>query len=352
MQDLTIKQFIIHNYRGLNNVCLDNLSNVNILVGANNSGKTSVLEALKIMSAPNEEGNIIHLATYRRGGMSGKQQYLVNYLLSIFQRVKEEDNQHYRIGIEADVNGKRCVCNVDGAIGEYIDLSDMREDSSQTFDLAIRTEIAGKKKYSISTIYGKNDYRYTIHEDPLFKCLYFHSHVNYYTSCVSFLTEHIVQEGKNDVLQMLKTFDKNIVDISIINDDIYLTNKFSGSLPLFSYGLGTQKAVLLILALMRAQNGVLLIDEIDNAIHISVFKDVFKWFITACVEKNVQAFITTHSAEALDEILKLSHKNNCEKNIRVITLRKNYENNETYCKVRTGEEAYEDRKVFRMELRV
>ena len=39
-------------FRGLKNLKLDDLSNINIFVGGNNSGKTSVLELLKLMSAP------------------------------------------------------------------------------------------------------------------------------------------------------------------------------------------------------------------------------------------------------------------------------------------------------------
>ena len=41
-----IKDFLIGSYRGLNKVTLQNLSDINILVGINNVGKTSVLEAL------------------------------------------------------------------------------------------------------------------------------------------------------------------------------------------------------------------------------------------------------------------------------------------------------------------
>lgn len=349
MRDITVSQIKINNYRGLNNLSLDNLSNVNIFVGANNSGKTSVLEALRILAAPNDESSVIRLALLRRGtsGRSNRRN-LVNYLLSIFQ-VADDDDKHYHIGMEAVINNQKCSYNVDGTIGEY---SDLTSGKNQTFDMGIRISIDGKSKYHICTIENGKDYKFVPNEEPLYNCLYFHSSVNYYTSCVNMLTDHIIREGKNDVLRMLKSFDKNIEDISIVGEDVYLTNKFSGSLPLFAYGLGMQKAVLLTLSLMRCKDGVILIDEIDNAIHISVFKDVFRWFIEACIEYNVQAFVTTHSAEALDEILKVSHNMNYDRNIRVVTLRKNYDNNETYCRIRTGEEAYEDRKMFEMELRV
>src|SRR5438128_6111561 len=43
-----IDEFTIHAFRGLRDVKLEGLGQINLLVGANNSGKTSVLEALAI----------------------------------------------------------------------------------------------------------------------------------------------------------------------------------------------------------------------------------------------------------------------------------------------------------------
>ena len=47
-----ISQLDIQAFRGIRNLDLENLANVNVLVGANNSGKTSVLEAIRFLSNP------------------------------------------------------------------------------------------------------------------------------------------------------------------------------------------------------------------------------------------------------------------------------------------------------------
>ena len=64
-KNLLIDSLQIKHFKGLNHVLLDDFSQVNIFVGANNCGKTSVLEALKILSAPNDIGQIVHLALQR-----------------------------------------------------------------------------------------------------------------------------------------------------------------------------------------------------------------------------------------------------------------------------------------------
>lgn len=47
-----LESVTIHQFRGLRDLNLDNLGRINLLVGINNSGKTSVLEALAIYCHP------------------------------------------------------------------------------------------------------------------------------------------------------------------------------------------------------------------------------------------------------------------------------------------------------------
>jgi AAA15 family ATPase/GTPase len=61
--------------------------------------------------------------------------------------------------------------------------------------------------------------------------------------------------------------------------------------------------LLLALALPRAAGGVLLIDELETALHVSALGKVFRWLLDACKQFNVQLFATTHSLETVDAIL-------------------------------------------------
>lgn len=45
------KRVTLQNFRGFNNFCMHDLGRINLLVGTNNSGKTSVLEALELLSS-------------------------------------------------------------------------------------------------------------------------------------------------------------------------------------------------------------------------------------------------------------------------------------------------------------
>lgn len=350
---LIVQSFKIDNFRGLNNLAIDNLSAVNIFVGANNSGKTSVLEALKLMGAPDDVGQIVRLAL-QRAQVSGeaRKKNLTNYILSIFQKAIDEDQQdYYHIQLGATVKGIQYEYEADGTVGEIVDSTGV---SKKTLDIAIKTSVNnGKKSYQSIQVVNGEDAIFGSTEKPIYSALYLHSTVSYYRSCANLLSNYIVTEGKEDVLHILQTFDQNIDDISIVGEDIYLHNIQSGSMPLFAYGSGLQKAVFLTIAIVYCKNGIILVDEIDDAIHVSAFEDVFRWFLDACLRWNVQAFVTTHSAEAIDAILKIAHEEHSQEDVlRVITLRKDPKSNTTRKKVRTSEEAYSDRAYYKAELRV
>ncbi|MCU0289694.1 MAG: AAA family ATPase [Acidobacteria bacterium] len=46
------KKIKIENYKGINNLELNDLQQFNLLVGKNNSGKTSILESFLFISSP------------------------------------------------------------------------------------------------------------------------------------------------------------------------------------------------------------------------------------------------------------------------------------------------------------
>ena len=339
-KQMVIEELSIHNFRGLNNLFINDIANVNIFVGTNNCGKTSVLEAIRLLGSPQDVGRLVQVALQRaQASDETKKKNLINYLLSIFQRtVDEEDQQnYYHIKLGAKTNGHQYIYEVDGTIGEVVDSTGSEK---RTFDIAIKETDKGSANYQRARITSGEDLVFSSTKKAVYTALYLPTSLNYYRICVELLKDYIVREGKQSVLHVLQTFDDNIDDVSVVEEDIYLHNIHSGSLPLFAYGSGLQKAVFLTTAIVYCKNGVILIDEIDNAIHASAFEDVFSWFLSACLKWNVQAFITTHNTEAIDAILKIVHTEYFDEDVlRVITLRKDYNSNITWKKIRSGKEA-------------
>ncbi len=60
-----IDDFTIHRFRGMREAKLEKLGQINLLVGGNNSGKTTVLEALSLFCDPLNRNNWSGVASGR-----------------------------------------------------------------------------------------------------------------------------------------------------------------------------------------------------------------------------------------------------------------------------------------------
>jgi hypothetical protein len=69
--------------------------------------------------------------------------------------------------------------------------------------------------------------------------------------------------------------------------------------PLASMGDGTNRVFGLALACVRSRGGVLLVDEVENGLHHTVQLDVWESLFKLAEELAVQVFATTHSWEAV-----------------------------------------------------
>lgn len=62
---ILINSFSIHSFRGIHDLTVSGLNHVNLIVGDNNCGKTSVLEALLLLRSPADIANFIRIARLR-----------------------------------------------------------------------------------------------------------------------------------------------------------------------------------------------------------------------------------------------------------------------------------------------
>ena len=116
------------------------------------------------------------------------------------------------------------------------------------------------------------------------------------------------------MLQVLREYDEDIISINYdVDENRYgrgsykiLSKANRKALPLNVYGDGMKKAVLLMSAVIAAKDGIILLDEFETAIHTSAMTRTFKWILETCVKLNVQVFLTSHSSEAIDKLLKCS----------------------------------------------
>lgn len=348
-----ISELTIEQYRGINDLRITNIGDINLLVGNNNVGKTSILEAIKILSFPGDVGNLVRVAISRH---SGKASNFMDVLLTIFQRntpdAEETENYNtnetYELSLGCKTDLKNIKLQIMGSVSEKIDFSKADEPINKAFDASAIIDVDEKKTHKQFSI---NSYDIEVGvSESVFDALFMPVNTSIYKSCVSLYADVIKSHNKDDFINIMQIFDKNIYDINIIDEMIWIHNKNNGVMPLFSYGSGMQKALLLGMLVTLSRGGILLVDEIETAIHTTALKDIFSFFVMACEKMEVQAFVTTHSIEAIDSFLSVADE--MLDKMRIITFRKNHISHKTYARVMLGNEALENRSEYEMELRI
>ncbi len=362
--DRHITELDIKSYKGLKDLEIKDLGSINILVGDNNCGKTSVLEAIEILSAPDDFSNIIIVSRQRDRYHFFATRYSQTYFdsfINIFNREQEELN----VELYAKNDNEKIGISLSGNIvSKLLDANDISKLSNR----ALRADAVDEE---VKTFVGH-------FESVGMNCESQYVEFNRYTSVtrsfrnrkvfdVKFLStiDHIIQDNvsaiirnkelNEQVIELLrKSFDENIVDLRIIEDEdrrrfVAIDHRILGYMPLSTYGEGIRKVIALMGAVASVKNGILLVDEIETAIHPSAMDDVFKALFNVCKEKNVQLFVTTHNIEALEKMLKYNKNENEAEDIKVITLKKKY--NETVVRVLDSKTALKLKEDMGLELR-
>ncbi len=110
------------------------------------------------------------------------------------------------------------------------------------------------------------------------------------------------------LLKVIQTIAPEIQSITVSAPNninmIYVDIGKQKKIPLAYMGDGINRLVSIVCSIGNCENGIMLIDEIENGLHYSVIKDIWKGIIKAGKAFNCQIIATTHS----DEFLQLAHE--------------------------------------------
>ena len=114
-------------------------------------------------------------------------------------------------------------------------------------------------------------------------------------------------DREKEVLAALRIVAPGVEDISVIGTPtsfgervpIVKVTDLDEPLPIRCLGNGMQRILGISLALVNAKDGMLLIDEIENGLHHSVQSDLWCLIFQLAHRLNVQVFATTHSWDCI-----------------------------------------------------
>jgi AAA15 family ATPase/GTPase len=346
---MVYKNLKISNFRGIKHLELSDFSRINVLLGRNSSGKSSILEAIFLLSGSSTPNLTLNVDLFRNLRHDS-----ANDFTFLFNKLDYENKPEFSADLFKNNGNKKFLINPKSKSKKEINISEPKqilsatsEDSSYKINsdsidtLELKTELKFKNAKTIfstseisfqlekntgaATFQFKNDDK--IKEDfiALFDGTFDLNSNDLYNR----LDKVIIDKRKDEVINGLKIIDNKIIDISLGKGNmIYvdLGKEFSKLVPINLLGDGAKKITKIILNLNTVKNGVLLIDEIDNGLHFSVLEEVWKIIIQLSIQFDVQVFVTTHSKETLESLNSVYKKmveNKDKKLISCYTISKN-----------------------------
>lgn len=115
----------------------------------------------------------------------------------------------------------------------------------------------------------------------------------------------VLTDSKTDVIEAMRIIAPETDDFALLHHQTRASSirlrirEQDGPVPIKTMGDGMNRLFGLGMALACAKNGILLVDEIENGIHWSVLPEVWKFIVKVAKRLNVQVFATTHSNDCL-----------------------------------------------------
>lgn len=329
--DVKFNSVSINQFRGLKNITLDKCSKINMIVGDNNGGKTSILEAVAILGSNNPR-DLLRISRFRRLNYAR-----INDFLYLFPNKTDE------ISIDAATNEGPISIKADYSVEELF-ISDLEKNEKRIMKYGRLSENGVFHRFSIRLNRNRNRLSFEFDDTNQFifgglptrnqtnRIVYVSPFEHFNVSTFEFSSIAKNSEYKEIFIELLKLFDKEIEDVMLLENDpygsrdLYIKKFGCDPTPVSSYGDGTKKAISLAMNIVGARNGVLLLDEIETSLHHSYFDDIFRFLLKTATHFNVQVFVTTHSSETIRALLNINAENK-EDMIRIYTTRRNNQGN-------------------------
>ena len=304
----------IKNFRILEDVTIEKLGHVNLIVGKNNSGKSTVLEALALLAS----------------GFNPEVMLFISNNRNVYRHLNTKDTESKVFSIENIISKS----NEDpflnwtyiGNQSHYLTFGYVKNGENNNLD------IDREKGYSFTYFFDDRDFMNfevkAMSNRALFMDMSENSHhmkkkafnFGYITTnnidlnlFASSWDKIALTDDENLVLEMLKLIDSDITNLaflSLVDSETRIPfvrlKNIETRIPLHQMGDGIFRLLQIILEIPKSKNSILLIDEFENGLHYSVQPKVWELIFELAHRFNIQVFATTHSWDCIESFAQVA----------------------------------------------
>lgn len=339
-----IKTIEIKRFKCFKELKLSGQKTLSVIAGKNNTGKTSILDALFAYHGVKNPANLINIAQFRKGRIvtqdPGKK-FWTDYFHGMDESIPFEIaildesskiTQTYSSSSEKKDNQEISlnINQIEVPEGNIVSQQTPDDSSDKNTNLTIKVteEKATKKKdelYNITIKTKKEQINANINQGKRGKEFSFRTAMMITTSknitketIINNLSGIVQKKKKEELINYVKNIDNRINDIAIssLNNkkEVYLDIGLPEMTELSMMGEGIARALAFISSAIEMKNSIILIDEIENGIHYSAIEVMIKSLIDISKENKNQIFTTTHSGDVIRAISNITKNNSSYEN--------------------------------------
>ncbi len=313
-QDIYIKQISINNFRSFHDFEAAEFSQVNLITGKNNSGKTSLLEALFLCLGPTNPSLWANITARRGIRRVSPIQSAIPYL---FHNLEYGQKISFAVTTSSDLQYDLEIEYIEEPFFEttfpttFEEKDGLSGSSSISIEEETGTEVVVHQTYTPNKG-DKREADTVISERGISirnKTFLFNTSI--------FLSQGVTHNEQfnpdryssldrlgriPDFERCLRTIEPSLerTSLAIENDQAMVFGDVGyGLVPLSILGSGMSSLTNILLAIAYAKNAVVLIDEVENGLHYSKLQDVWAAIAEFAEHFNCQVFATTHSNECV-----------------------------------------------------
>ena len=321
---LKIESITLERFRAFRALTIRGLGRVNLITGKNNTGKSSVLEGLRILANNAAPDVIYDILRYREENIEEAEEeghpadpdslFQVSGLFHGFPLLSEDPEP-----IAISTSGKSSPMSMTmrlgwlpeelGPGGKYRLVPQF--ESEGRLALIVETK-EGTRQEIMYEGFGRYHppIRRSFSEELLgtrMPCIFVSPYGGEDTGMLGPLWDKIaLSDREKDVVEGLRIIDPQISAVSMVGSTrrkptaIVRTDNIARPIPLRSFGDGLNRLFGIILSLVNARGGLLLVDEFENGLHHTVQLDVWRTIFRLAQTLDIQVFATSHSWDAVE----------------------------------------------------
>ncbi len=323
----SILRISIRGFRGIKSVMIEDTRRVNVFLGNNNCGKSTVLEAIMILLGESKPSLPIELNASRNYYKSEKNSFSL-FFHNLDTNTPVNIDASFGDGSQRNV----CISYYERQKTDGIPMEELQNKGINTEPLLLHglsyTYKDGDKEYRASVevmdgeskkLHPEASEKYPVRKNAT----YIPPRYNFaYT--VSSFNKIVKEKAKEDVLEILRNVEARIKDVVVVEDCVMVDVGLKKMIPINMLGDGVRKLFALIIALYEVKGGVLIMDEIDNGLFHKSMRTLWRALLKAAEELDVQLFASTHSMDSLLALKQVLSEElpEMQELVRIYTLRK------------------------------